>query len=642
MSDGSENKWPNLTVLLGQQDQPPTLSEIAHAWSLDTKLVTARHQEVWPDYDFHFHGRPDYQLWRCKPRDSSTSSPLEWAATLGSQHDIALKGLRETTNLAILWGVLLQTYRLLVNWNSTHYPPETYQELIAESERHLKLAPLKKAHCACAFIRLLLRSAIDRAYEHLATAHGGMAYTDPEFVRRLLDDYESLIQREIDPQWKPGIAIALSGLRSDRRYLLVLGNRHNTVLYLAEKLGEVFSRGHSAARGMCRHRPYHPDLDELLVRGWKWAMSAWRQKRARRLYAEAHSVPQQQRMYSDEMHHLSYAAGAAQAAGLYIKSAGLSYLLLQTARADWLQSTETREWSWLERIRNKPYHVIRQTGLIIPKRWDDVSRSPSEGRGDDRRSPPEAATSASVGQIGGQPQRGREGSLCNGPSDRLVGDDPYDLRRYYSYYRDSHGFWNTLREATGLPIESNPSDVMSCAYDFVRNWRCHTPHVMDALFELCLEFGELASASYVLQRRYHWLVGNTGHGPLPESEVWTVSKSQLIRFAEAVAKAAQIMPHAMNLRTHDGWRWALAMNWGTMSREQAWTFEERLTMHEAMLGVCTAHLLNADDAAPLVRQYYDGLKDDEIRRLCDGGREFTRQGVAASDKDDIRNCVARI
>lgn len=645
----SSDSWPaKLGELLAQPEQPPTLSEIMYSAQLDRTDNHDRRIEVVRAYDRCFKDRPDYQLLRSKPRGPLSWAKPTWVNNLPARHKIANIALDQEVEPAILWGVILQACTLLVNWNPMQFPVEEFTNLLASCRGRLKMPPLCGAEAASGVLRVLLQSAIDRADEAVPKAHGESPVTNSTLLSDLLDDIEKIITREIDTKWRPGKAVAMDGLdKNDRRYLLATSDFSFAKLYFGKRLSEVFSRAQSAVRNLVVSKGYDPSFDELLARGWKWSISAWRQKRANRIatelklreleergYTESklnHIRIDLDRLYSDEMHHLSFAANAAQGGGYFIEAAALNYLLLQVMREEWLR-TKTRTWEWFFKIRNQLYRSIRQVGLRVPTRSDNVSSDPDVDSDNQTEEIENGVLSKCQALASGEmrPTAARFTEYNRGTV-----KDLYRLRFQHSREKDLKGHWRIIFEALSPKSSIDAVRLLHTVCYEIRGSRIHDARVMKAALELCLEFGWIKAAGWILHRRHEWSVRNEESTHLHSCEEQPISNNQFLRFTGLVTDAVQVMPHAIDLDKHKRWRQNIANTWRALAGE-AWTMEERLVLHESMHGVCAAQLRGAKSSRHILSQYYDWLDDDEVQYLCHEVKGFTSRGVSTMSASTIQ------
>lgn len=598
----------------------PTLAEI---WRVsiyarnreDPTFLTGLNQE--------FGSRPDYRLWRLiKDPSRSSQDPV----TREQEFEFAEAGLDGDPIVA--WGTIaLIARRLTGEWRRTCDPTQR-QEIAEACQRSFAsestLRVLNDARTGCAVIRLLAESAIETA------RHDNRACYTVCSTREYLVRIQGLA-RGIDATWRPGTSISLRPLQNER--FIIPWSKTETDLII----GNTFSQVRAHIRGLYLARKLDGDADELLKQallfarsGWWQAHSQWRanvelarelkeQNRRARGFLTSRAL---KRLDETRLRALSVMASAARDAGLSLEAAKLNCLLLHLmpdAPAEGVAAQACGDDAESEagdrdcpRAPGNPYAwfspepVCKQVALAgfrVPDRFP---------------APDLTKPIASV--------------LPPGACYSSENEPPFVKRIRRDRAKDQR--WkHVVGACEELAVPTEPPNFILGQLVMARcTSRIDDPDVLRSIFELCIEYGELDNANWML-KRIRDANDNKKHA-------WPLTADDIARYASAIHVGATAMPFAINDRQHTQWRTRLRECWSRLPDGQKLSPLQTLFVHEALLGF-RVRVCNASQQRQSVASHFCGLFDSERSREFFATQAPKWRDTRRADVDRVATALAK-
>jgi hypothetical protein len=336
----------------------------------------------------------------------------------------------------------------------------------------------------------------------------------------------------------------------------------------------------------------NPTTNFLLHKAQRFARTTWLQARWQRFdeveyqkaggYANTNKAKKHlAELYRNEARFLGMAALAALDAGDYLESARLNHLRFRYIPDEVAYGPEfQREVKRLRHI----FRWIREAGLEV----------------DDRFPKPEWYES---------PRVAYEGMVdTSQPDDEGLSLGGCQLRMEHEQ-RTNH-LWVSIMAAFPRRRAELPRD------HFVRVIRCLADgsgsggvDIRRAAFKLCLRYYFVRSAARLLATTNH-------------------KKEDLLDFAHAIKRCMQNIPIGMSVAKVQEWQEALQLTWSALDESETLTPEERLCLHEMLMGrLLSIKESMSEGAAQMLTEKYHGIVDAvDLRAFYDDDPTIHRKG----------------
>jgi hypothetical protein len=592
-----------------------TLGEIDRVLKAEGKR-TANPAQLWALSDEKFSWRADYRIWRTLFRAESPSriskawQPSEMVSL--AESELFNQNGRSTVNT---WSILMMTSGIVTRREGQIFSFNSLDRLVNAADYAMAngLAPLRGYLKSCALIRALTADAVQkfrfRYYEPMSVAHARQYVAD--LIAQL---------KVASPGWMPG-----QGLRLEFDAATMFPFSSVAMCYRVTRL--LYSV-HFVVDAALRNVPNHEYDPKLTHNAAQMAQSGWKLVRAMRIGFERQSSSSPYQGWPlEEMRALRATCAALRNAGNDLGAANLCYYLLRVLPDDLVNSKE------FNGLGTSVARAIREAGLEVDSRF---LRS--------RQSEPPNATATCVKNGNGtadplEAPGGKElaDNREPSPASQPQEPDPLDqevlcpdrdqifVHRLIVDQRSED--WKTVLAAVdpnssfalnpglGLPLLQK---VVRCA----SSGQEYSEEMLGCAFRLLLRYGKIHSASKLLVR----------FGP---------SENDIFRFLSYVRQELRLVPFALDREKHEEW---LAKIRGTLNAfriEHSWTDNQRLLLHEALLGSGISIMRSAgnDGMRALTRKFYGQLEESEIRTLTDDSDLAFRRGPGALGAHRIKKWI---
>lgn len=508
----------------------------------------------WRPLDRKLGDRTDYLLWRkyiCRNDDDEyllTRHILEVADKDWVQ--ISERGLDSSSD-PVVWGTAF-----MVTWILAGNVEKDGEERLVTRDEALALArslenrldrlnPLPSCPAGCAFVRLWAQTGIQR----LRAKEGN--WLGLSEIGDYVDEVEKLFEQINGSDWEPGESCPLDLLKSDDKVLIpfslkTAAEKVNKIIYLTR------STINNVAKNGIENGEITDEIDELLEKRWKFALSDWRY--ARDLWKGYGG--DEKRWKRNELLSLGSLGRSFVDAGEYIRGGAVNYVSLQLIPES-LEGDDV-----IARMVNGACFQIRQCGLEVDPRFreDDETSGREEEQKADKRPTRETTDSKpkSIQEI------------------RLHNDS--DWTRVQEWY-------NKLDE----PDETSPLKEMGK--------RKNVPSdVLQKGFSLARDYGLLHTSHYLLKK------------------IDSPRAAEVEDFAHSVKRAQKHMPLGFSWEKQEDWRVALKNAW--LRTEHSLPPKRVLYLHEMLLGRYSVHARAAKrEHTPMyLERYFAGTVPEDNGR----------------------------
>jgi len=581
----------------------PTLGEIAWAVASDIKWAPYRmptdeylhwHDQeyypfLWELLDEKFDNRFDYRLWRLIAKsDYPSKYSTQWPSVFAT----ALEAVKSPEDV-IVWGALAVLSGFLTSKRLRElFPDKTPRaEIATQCERRILagLDPVREGEVGCALIEVLTWSAIQQAQHEF-----GQVFT-LDAAKGFFDRLERSLCKA-DPNWQPGsIVFVGEALKREQTSGRVVAPYDDVELQV--RLAEALFKARAVARSTVR--VLDEQADQLLKRAGLLAFSSWRFTRSLRIGEEKFQrenptyVPEYDTaaLRRNEMVALKRLNQALRDAGFYLDAAFTAWLLLTLLPDELLTDPEFRN------IGTQLAGVVRNAGLTVPARF---ARPKEENR---RRAKHHAEIS--IVQTGEeQSVTSTERANAGGKPERV---DPFDLRLAEQQKTDAR--WQEIQRIEKSAFR-DPFGALARVVDRRREL-AGDGAALRAAFGLCLKYARLREAAQV-------------------AACLQLDKDELLDFAHSIKRALQLNLLAVDYDTHAEWRETLRASWTRLPNRATLSGDERLVLHEVLLGRYPSILRNAKSevSRTLALKLYNRLDDEAVQELLDIGPRAFQRGLA--------------
>jgi len=545
---------------------------------------------LYQDYfDHYFDSRADYRAWRVttyqweRRKQVQRPSLIRAIPPSWDDHNDPIGDLLAAVtaeNPIDPWGTLAVTAKFLKHQvkDQTVPPPDDRLTQLAGACKDLlsHLSPLPEAPIACAIVQILTLSALE--HERFDRERKPLSHWN--HLTSLIDKLDNCI-RQIDATWRPGRSISTASIQQQRWIIpfrkTILDDTLQSVFYQLRQI--VFEYCCSSPSLSIRQVNY------LSCRAYEYMRSAWLQARSNRIAHEDdakhlldRSVQPKGRLSPggiaearrQDIGALQRLVHAARDAGRYLEVGILGHYLMCQLPDDLYESDVWKEFRDLPR---KMSHAVRQLGFEIPKRFRVRRRRPTPFR---------------------EVHRNRQ-------------RDPFQLRLLHDMHNDA--CWHAvLKHCPRDHVENLQERCLGYIQDEACKGRINDPEALHGAFQLCVKYGEIDTASRLLQNAYD---RHHGHEAYERTLAWEFTKDDLLKFAGAAATCARACPVAICIDTHQRWRRLIKRCWSVLPQSSL-SKDDVLFLHQASLGFCSTTVRASAMKDHLAQTYYNDINPKDF------------------------------
>ena len=577
---------------------------------------------VYAEFDARYQHRADYKLWRVAMKPYfAIRRPALWgwqspvSANWGDWSDYADE-CATSSDPVLVWGAVALAPELIEDQlHSSNVgdgaPIWRFADTLRARLPSLQTLPQCPASCGIAAAYLLLR--------HQNLHHKVGRSLKAAGCEAFFAEFERWIVRA-DPTWQPGAKLNLQALEIERRGRGRLRVGHDAFEFsrLSNMMGiirPILSHNITALNSMS---------ESLLEKAYRYALTAWLTARARRIdemifqeergYASTRrSQGALRKSFEEEFECHLKLSNAARDAGHYLEASKFLYLLYRLIPDQFRASKFVQDE--LKR-RSITFRYILEAGLEVDPRYDE---------------PQDPTLVAGAAMHAARLWQGR-GGVASLTGDDLSTEDIEDETGFMLRVRRDQARmtqWKTvIAEIPPRAGETPVGHLLTIVRGLGDNGFEASPRVLEAAFDIALNYGYVRSAGKILARGVC-------------DDEFVVTPAMVSAFVREVRRCTQLDPFGMRHERLVDWYSLIRQACNRLLAKHGpgrWMLgRDRLWVHETLINRTIVHHrgLQLENAKRLFEKASGTFDLDALREFYDLHYDFRRRAPGAANADTV-------